>query len=156
MDAEYVFDSNVFINLQRNQPRDLDVYRPVWDKIGKLMDEGLIISSQEVYEEIANRKDELYDWIKERKKCFIPSEIPIQKRVKEILSSHSGLVLGGKKNNNADPFVIALAMEKNCVVVTEEKKNGNLSSPKIPDVCEYYKIECINFIEFLRETSSLN
>ena len=48
--AKYVFDSNIFINLQRRQP--LDVFPSLWVKIGELMDDGTIISSQEVYDEI--------------------------------------------------------------------------------------------------------
>lgn len=50
--AKYVFDSNIFINLQRRQP--LDVFPSLWVKIGELMDDGTIISSQEVYDEIMN------------------------------------------------------------------------------------------------------
>ena len=45
--AKYVFDSNIFINLQRRQP--IDIYPSLWSKIGDLMENGTIISSQEVY-----------------------------------------------------------------------------------------------------------
>ena len=48
--AKYVFDSNIFINLQRRQP--IDVFPSLWEKIGELMDNGTIISSREVYDEI--------------------------------------------------------------------------------------------------------
>ena len=48
--AKYVFDSNIFINLQRRQP--IDVYPSLWSKVGELMEDGTIISSQEVYDEI--------------------------------------------------------------------------------------------------------
>lgn len=36
--AKYVFDSNIFINLQRRQP--IDVFPSLWEKIGELMDNG--------------------------------------------------------------------------------------------------------------------
>ena len=49
--AKYVFDSNIFINLQRRQP--LDVFPSLWVKIGELMDDGTIISSQEVYDAVS-------------------------------------------------------------------------------------------------------
>lgn len=55
--AKYVFDSNIFINLQRRQP--LDVFPSLWVKIGELMDNGTIISSQEVYDEIMIGGDDL-------------------------------------------------------------------------------------------------
>lgn len=55
--AKYVFDSNIFINLQRRQP--LDIFPSLWNKIGELMDAGIIISSQEVYDEIIIGGDDL-------------------------------------------------------------------------------------------------
>ena len=72
--AKYVFDSNIFINLQRRQP--LDVFPSLWVKIGELMDDGTIISSQEVYDEIMIGGDDLEKWAKARQKCFLPSDIP--------------------------------------------------------------------------------
>lgn len=36
-------------------------------------------------------------------------------------------------------------------VVTEEVPTHNMNSPKIPDVCAAYNIECIDFIAFARE-----
>ena len=67
--AKYVFDSNIFINLQRRQP--LDVFPSLWVKIGELMDDGTIISSQEVYDEIMIGGDDLEKWAKARQKCFL-------------------------------------------------------------------------------------
>ena len=128
--AKYVFDSNIFINLQRRQP--LDVFPSLWVKIGELMDDGT-------------------KWAKARQKCFLPSDIPVQQDVRAILSTHRGLIEGGKKKNSADPFVIALAKQQNCKVVTEEVPTHNMNSPKIPDVCAAYNIECIDFIAFARE-----
>ena len=34
--AKYVFDSNIFINLQRRQP--IDIFPSLWNRIGDLMD----------------------------------------------------------------------------------------------------------------------
>ena len=62
---KYVFDSNIFINLQRRQP--LDIYPSLWNKIGEMMTDGTIISSREVYDEISIGGDELEKWAKERK-----------------------------------------------------------------------------------------
>ena len=43
--AKYVFNSNIFMNLQRRQP--IDIYPSLWNKLGELMTSGIIISSQE-------------------------------------------------------------------------------------------------------------
>ena len=58
--AKYVFDSNIFINLQRRQP--IDIYPSLWTKIGELMEHGIIISSKEVYDEIMIGGDDLEKW----------------------------------------------------------------------------------------------
>ena len=146
--VKYVFDTNIFITLQRRQP--IDIYPSLWEKIGEMMDDGTIVSSQEVYDEIAVGGDDLEKWAKARKKSFLPSEIPVQKAVRKILKEHRGLVEGGNKKNSADPFVIALAQENHCKVVTEKVRTHNISAPKIPDVCEAYNIECIDFVGFSR------
>lgn len=150
MAAKYVFDSNIFIGLERRQPRD--VYPSVWKKIDELMEDGTIISSAEVFDELSLGDDTLSTWAKSRKESFLPSEISLQERVRKILAEDRGLVEGGKKRNNADPFVIALAQEKYCVVVTEEARSNNPSTaPKIPDICEKYGVQHINFVGFMRE-----
>ena len=149
MDAKYVFDSNIFIELQRRQP--IDVYPTVWAKISELMEAGVIISSQEVYEEILAGNDNLTTWAKQREASFKASDEDIQMEVRSILAEHRGLVEGGKKKNNADPFVIALAKVLGCSVVSEEVRTNNQESPKIPDVCYGVGIPCLNFVGFSRE-----
>lgn len=54
----------------------------------------------------------------------------------KTLITNRGLV---DKKNSADPFVIALAKQEHCKVVTEEVPSRNSKSPKIPDVCNEYK-----------------
>lgn len=150
MAAKYVFDSNIFIELHRSQPEDS--YPSVWKKIDELMADGTIVSSMEVFDELAIGGDELFEWAKKRKEYFIPSDVSVQKRVREILAADRGLVEGGGKTNNADPFVIALAQEMSGVVVTGEKRSKNAqTTPKIPDICIKYNIRCTNFIGFVRE-----
>lgn len=147
--AKYVFDSNIFINLERRQP--IDIYPSLWNKISELMENGTIISSREVYDEIMIGDDALKKWVKDRKEYFLPSSVPVQQEVRTILMEHRGLVEGGRKKNSADPFVIALAKLKYCKIVTEEIRSNNNESPKIPNVCDHYDIKCINFVDFMRE-----
>lgn len=146
---KYIFDSNVFITLQQRQP--LDLYPSVWEKVGKLMEDGIIISSQEVLDEILAGNDELSSWAKKRSEYFIPTAEEIQLEVRNILKEHRGLVEGGKKKNTADPFVIAIAKILKASVVTEEGRTNNLNTPKIPDVCSKLTIPCMNFVSFSRE-----
>lgn len=149
MNPKYVFDSNIYINLQRRQP--IDVYPSVWSKISELMESGIVISSREVYDELSVGNDDIVEWAKARKESFLPSDVEIQKRVRKILAEHRGLVEGGKKKNSADPFVIALAQEKKCTVVSEEVRSNSMEAPKIPNVCEAYGIPQIDLVAFMRE-----
>ncbi|MBR3507939.1 MAG: DUF4411 family protein [Lachnospiraceae bacterium] len=67
---------------------------------------------------------------------------------RDILLKHRGLVEGGKKKNNADPFVIAVAKLNGCTIVSEETQTNNPNSPKIPDVYSDLGLNCINFVAF--------
>jgi len=148
---KYVFDANIFINLQRRQP--IDLYKPLWEIVSNLMHDGVVISSAEVLDEINRGNDELKTWVKQRKDCFIESDAEIQLCVREILRQDRGLIDGGKKNNCADPFVIALAKLRKAKVITEESPSGNENAPKIPDVCRKHGIEYLNFVDFMREAN---
>lgn len=148
---KYVFDANIFINLQRRQP--IDLYKPLWEIISNLMRSGTIISSVEVLDEINRGNDELKEWVKQREDCFIESDTEIQLCVRDILKQDHGLVDGGKKNNCADPFVIALAKLEKAKVVTEESPSGSENAPKIPDVCRKHGVEYLNFVDFMREAN---
>ena len=147
---KYVFDTNIFINLKNIYPSDIFV--GLWHHIESLFENGTIISSDEVAEEIKKGNDELEEWVKARKSSFYPSNEPIQIIVREILGQFSSLVTSPKKPNSADPFLIALAKHMSCTVVTEEKY-GNDHSPKIPYICSFYNVNCIKFFDFLRENN---
>ena len=149
MDNVYVFDSNIFINIQRRHPKD--IFGSLWHKLGELIDQGIIVSSIEVFDEISVGDDSLVEWVKGKKTAFMQSNENVQRVVRDILTKHDKLVVGGKKTNGADPFVIALAKVNSYTVVTEETKNGNINAPKIPDVCESCGVRYINFVGFLRE-----
>ena len=147
---EYVFDTNIFINLKNKYPSDISVFAPLWGKIETLFDSGIIISSDEVIEEIQKGNDDLESWAKAHDNSFYPSDESIQIIVKEILQKFGALVTKPKKPNSADPFIIALAKQKGCTVVTEEG-HGTEINPTIPYVCNSYGIKCIKLMDFLRE-----
>ena len=50
-----------------------------------------------------------------------------------------------KSSSNGDPFLIATAIEKQGVVVTNEKYGLN----KIPAICKYFNIESITLLQFI-------
>lgn len=153
----YVIDSSSLIELNRMNP--MDIYESVWKNLEVLLENGFLISPEEVMKEVSKKDDELRDWAKQHKKMFIQlDEFQIQKVI-EIQSKYPSFVDPDKENPVADPFVIALALEKDPqqtiipiekkrIVVSEEKLRGN--KIKIPYVCQQYDIECIDVFELFR------
>ena len=135
--------------MQRLYPAD--IFESLWDEIDTFIQSGIIFSSEEVLDEIKKGDDNLVDWAKERKDIFLESDEEVQNIVKIILRSHAALITGSRRQNDADPFVIALAKKTGYKLVTDERRSGGNQPPKIPNVCDDYDIECINFNDFLRE-----
>lgn len=146
----YCVDSSGWLDgFQRNYPPD--VFPTLWTKLDQFVASGQIISSEEVYVELEKKSDELHDWIKARKQIVIPLEESIQRRAAELLSEFPRLVDTLKHRSQADPFVIATAIEHNAIVVTGEILTGNLLKPRIPDVCKAKSVRCISFLDMMRE-----
>src|SRR3954470_22442070 len=103
---------------RRYYPRD--VFKTLWANIERLVDSGEIIASEEVYVELAKKDDDLHRWILARKAMLIPPREAIQVRVAELLVKYPRLVDTLRGRSQADPFVIATAMECRSVVVTGE------------------------------------
>jgi hypothetical protein len=133
---------------RRNYPPD--VFQTLWAKIETLVDEGEIIASEEVYVELAKKDDELHEWIQARKSMLIPPEEQIQEKVAELLGKYPRLVDTLKGRSQADPFVIATAIECGAVVVTGESM-GTAEKPRIPFVCQAEGVRCISFLDMIRE-----
>lgn len=146
---KYVFDSGPFIDLNNYPP---DIFSTFWDNMNQMLKQGEITSSIEVFRELENYNDEFVaQWTKKNKKYFLKPSLEEQELAKEILSKFPNLIkedtiLLGKPL--ADPFVIAQAKCNDSVLVHQEKYKPN--SHKIPNVCEYFKVNEISLFEFFR------
>ena len=87
---------------------------------------------------------------KERPHIFRPLDEPVQRYVTDILKNYPRLIDSKKNRSMADPFVIGQALSSKAIVVSEEVSSPGSKSPKIPDVCTKYEVECINILEFMR------
>jgi hypothetical protein len=146
----YCVDTSAWLDgWQRHYP--VDVFPTLWIKIASLIESREIISSEEVYIELGRKADDLHDWIKLRKEMLVPLDEAIQIRASTLLSEFPKLVDTLRGRSNADPFVIATAMERNAVVVTGEVLSRKFEKPKIPDVCQLKNIRCISFLQMIRE-----
>ena len=151
----YIFDTNSFRELERFYP---NIFKSVWVKLNGLVEKGMILSTREVWNEL-ERCDwalHLREWIEDkgRDKIFtIPTPEELQFVSKILSVRHFQSVIGNQQllrgNPVADPFVIACAKIRKGTVVTEEKYKPN--APKIPNICEYFKIPCIDLEQFMHE-----
>ena len=127
-----------------------DSFPSLWNNIERMINDGTLRATEEVREELSQKDDDVYEWAKNRNDLFVPLTIDIQHEVSNILAKFQKLVGALSDRSQADVFVIALAMVENCTVITGEQY-GNENKPKIPFVCNYYKIPCINMVGFIRE-----
>ena len=143
----YCIDTSALIAAwsERYPPK---LFPGVWERIDKLIKEGRLVAPEDVRREVRDKADGLFDWVNERRALFVDLELEIQERAKEILREHPWLLKNVPGKSPADPFVIALAMERSLIVVTEEAP-GSPKKPKIPLVCSAYNVECINLLELL-------
>jgi hypothetical protein len=114
---------------------------------------GAITSTREVYNELEGRGDELSDWCKANRSIFQTPTPPELEGVRKVFAiPHFQAIIRKKERLEgkpvADPFVVARAMllEGGCVV-TNEKHTPNAA--KLPNVCETFKIECIDLEGFM-------
>ncbi len=155
----YVIDTSSLIELNRKYP--MGVFPGVWTKVEKIIQDGLLVSPEEVLMEIERGDDELKEWAKKQKKLFKKLNIKQIVIVNEILKKYPKLAKSESLTPVADPFVIALAVEmetdeqttiietiRKRIVVAEESLVGK--KVKIPLVCQDYGIDCIYLIDMFK------
>lgn len=156
----YCFDSSIFITI--NRINNIFPVPDIWNELDTLFKNGRLISHIYVYNEFqpgSQKSDFLGKWVKERKKYFIHESETQIKFVRQILGRFNRLIDPNKERNQADPWIIALAMEKNkenslfgsnkdYTVVSRENTR---SSVKIPAVCKAFNVPHLTMEQFLGE-----
>jgi hypothetical protein len=146
----YSFDTSSLLNGRRDLLPP-GTFVTLWDNIELMITAGDIRCVDEVRNELAKRDDVIHDWAKSQPELFVPLAADVQLAARDVLSAHPRLVGVGGGRNTADPFVIALARARNGVVVTEETLSGNISKPRIPDVCDAMGVPWLNLVRFVQE-----
>ena len=123
----------------------------LWGRIDGLIDEGRLVASIEVFEELARKDDEICAWAKDRKAAlFREIDDDVQGAVVHVMARYPKLVDTGKGKSGGDPFVIAQAMAGDPVltVVTQES-GGSADRPRIPYVCQSEGVPCIDLLAMI-------
>lgn len=127
-----------------------DVLPTLWEKLERAIEDGAIISPDDVLIELKKKDDDVHSWAKAQSGLFLPLDDSTQDATSEILAAFPRLVKALSRRNQADPFVVALAKVKGATVVTAELAKGSSGRPKIPDVCAHFGVPCMNLISLMR------
>jgi hypothetical protein len=149
---KYAIDACALIDASKAYPLDKTSFAHVWAKLSEMFRAKTLISSIEVFDELKDK--DLQTWIKKHKDCFLPLSEGIQSKTTEILALYPELVKIRPKrsSSNADPFLIATALENDCAVVTNERLGDESTKDyRIPNICKKYRIRCISLNDFINE-----
>ncbi len=150
--ARYSIDTSALIHAWRRAypPKN---FASFWAKLESLIDDGVILASVEVINELNKKDDEIHDWCNNQPSSFCAEiDNDLQIHLSHIMGMYPRLVDTVKGRSGGDPFVIALSRSykpKPLTVITQEGF-GKKNSPKIPDVCKAEQIPCINLVEFIQ------
>jgi len=147
--VNYVFDTSALIGpWSRTYPPDL--FPSFWERMDGLATTSRILVPEEVVAELARKDDDLCGWVRARAaKMVAPTTRPLMLTVREVLASHRHLMKTGTSRNQADSFVIGLAVIDPRTVVTEEGL-GSAKKPTIPYIWRHRDIDCITPLDFIR------
>lgn len=139
-----LLDANVFITA-KNTYYGFDLVPAFWSWLEEQACRGRVASTDLIYDELKDGGDELADWVKAHQSLFrfeSDSET-VAKHVaslgrwvkKERYTTH---VVEDFMRDGADPFLVAVGAELDCVVVTLETPAGSKRKKvKIPDACKH-------------------
>lgn len=149
----YVFDTSSIRSLQHFYP---SVFKTIWDGLDGLVKQQILISTREVWNELGrqNVSADVLAWAKQNKQLFTtPNSAELQFVAQIFQINHFQSLIGEQQRLKgapvADPFVIACARIKAGTVVTEEQLKPNAA--KIPNVCAYFKVPCIDLERFMQQ-----
>lgn len=149
----YVFDTSSLSEFKHFYPV---VFKSIWAELDDLVQQQKLISTREVWNEMqrGNPDQHTNEWLKTRKGIFTtPSTAELQFVAQIFQIPHFQGLIGQKQRLKgdpvADPFVIACAKVNGGTVVTEEKLRPNAA--RIPNVCQHFKVPCIDLEEFMQQ-----
>lgn len=141
----FSFDTSAFISGRRDV-LPASTFGTFWCNIEALIRRGEIRAVDVVRDEMRRRDDDTRKWASQQRGLFVPLRREIQLATRKVLTEHPKLMGIASNRNGADPFVIGFALAVGGTVVTEERREGSASRPRIPIVCELMSVPCTNLV----------
>ena len=126
-----------------------DSFPTFWEYLDDAIINNFFISPEIVLEELRVQDDDIYKWAKNHYELFVPLDADLQIVQTDIVNQFPRLTMPVKRRSLADPWVIALAIIKQCPVVSMENP-GSDSKPRIPDVCRQLGVGHIYIVDLIR------
>lgn len=150
-DPQYSFDTSALIDgIERFYP--IDNFPALWNRIDDLIKTGRVYVSEEAWNEAVSVDSALKDWCTDstagRERCVVATDVAIAAVAGAIVQQFPKWTQQGNKNH-ADPFVIAVAESRACMVISGET-NGGPGKPKIPYVCVQRQVKHGRFIDVVK------
>lgn len=151
----YCIDTSALINLTRRPglpypPYPKEVFPTIWKKLEYMVKGSKLISHVEVYKEIERKEDRLYEWCKQNKSMFKDVDECQIKKFENVRTKYDPDYWNNKINKGgpwADPWLIALSICEDAIIVTDEKNTQN----HIPYIANHFKRQCLNLIDFFKK-----
>lgn len=154
----YILDANVFIEAARRYYA-FDIAPAFWQALVNSAGNGQVLSIDHVKKEIIRKNDELKTWANgDFNSGFVPTAdkdvIGAYGQVIEWVSGHKQFDDAAKAQfaDGADGWIIAYAMAKGCIVVTQEQFNPDIKRRvPIPNVCRQFGVQYVDTFQMLRD-----
>jgi len=146
----YCIDSSSLINLFRHYPRNkCNKFTSLWEELDKIIKNGQIISHITVFKEISRKDDEIKKWCQNHKSIFRDINECQINQISEIQKEYDGSYWQARMNGEewADPWIIALAICENAIIVSDERNSPN----RIPYIASRFGITTLNLMDFFRD-----
>lgn len=157
----YLLDANIFIEA-KNRYYAYDICPGFWRWLDRVQLDGSVASITAVYDELADKEDELAEWIKRRRdsgfflevndsatqQCYI--DIVTRVQAADYTEAAKSDFFKG-----ADPWLIAKAKVLNASVVTHEGYNPDAKRKVyIPNICRQFSVSYQDTFSLLRKLSA--
>lgn len=150
----YVLDANTIIQLGRRiNPPEMRASANVI--VDGLIAQGRVVAPLEACKELEDRAkdkgDEVLAWVEQRRSIFTELTDAQQEHLADVLAQFPELVKHDSQGYDADPILVAMAMEyRGWTVVTRDGFNDK-GKQGVKQACDHYNIPCVTEFDMLRD-----
>jgi hypothetical protein len=152
----YCVDTNIFINLTAYYPER--IFPTLWANIDLLVGSERFLVPEQVVRE--NKHEPTARWLTERAHIIRPFDAACNRCLLEIMAALPNFVDTAKIGDDADQFLVALAMAENqrlhgsphgsaSVLSNERSRRAGEPRLRVPDACRHFGIDCYTLFRLM-------